>query len=144
MMCCMACEIVRRTELHSVTLTAQYILGKKNILAYQLSRPDEVLPKERSLLPRVFKAICGVFGCPHLNLFVTRVNTRLPLYISPVPDLMAWKQDAFQHPWDHLSAYAFLPFARLRPVLLRVLLLTGFSLIRPAERVIHQSFVPGG
>ena len=34
---------------------------------------------------------------------------KLPLYISPVVDPMAWKQDAFQHFWDNLGAYTFLP-----------------------------------
>ena len=49
--------------------------------------------------------------------------------MSQVPDLLAWKHDTFQHPWDHLSASAFPPFALLRQVLSRVLLSTGFPLV---------------
>ena len=116
-LCRMAAEVVLWTKRHSVSLTVRYILA------------NQVLPTEWSLLLRVFEGICGVFGRPQLNLFATRANAKLPLYISPVPDPMVWKQDAFQHPWDHLSACAFPPFALLRQVLSRVLLSTGLSLI---------------
>ena len=30
---------------------------------------------------------------------------KLPLCRSLVLDLMAWKQDRFQHPWDHLQTF---------------------------------------
>ena len=80
-----------------VTITARYILGKKNVLTDELSHPDLVLPTSWSLLPWVFGAICEVHGCPHVGLFATRVNTKLPLYMSTVQDPMACNQDAFQH-----------------------------------------------
>ena len=70
-----------------------------------------------------------MFGQPHINLFATKAKAKLPMYMSPVPDPMAWKHDAFQHLWDNLSAYAFLPFALPHQVLLRVLPSTGFSLL---------------
>ena len=70
-----------------------------------------------------------MFGRPHLDLFATQANTKIPLYMSLVWDPMAWKQDAFQHPWDHLSTYTFQPFALLRQVLSRVLVSTSLLLI---------------
>ena len=85
-LCLMAPKITKWTEWHSVHLSARYIPGRMNILADQLSRPDQVLPTEWSLLPRVFEGICSIFGNPHLDLFATRANTKLPLYVSPVPD----------------------------------------------------------
>ena len=84
---------------------------------------------EWSLLPRVFEGICSVFGHPHLYFFATRVNTKVSLYESPALDPMAWKNDAFQHPWDHLSTHAFSPFALLRKVLFKVLTSAGILLI---------------
>ena len=45
------------------------------------------------------------------------------------PGLMAWKQDAIQHSWDHLSSDAFPPFALLWQVLSRVRLSIGLSLV---------------
>ena len=83
------------------------IPGKKNILADQLSRPDQIFPTEWS----VFDGICRVFRHPHLELFATRANNKLSLYVSPVPDPLAWKRDALHLPWNHLMAYAFFPFA---------------------------------
>ena len=42
---------------------------------------------------------------------------------------MAWKQDAFQHSWNHLSTYAFPRFTFIRQVLSRALLSTGLSFV---------------
>ena len=51
------------------------------------------------------------------------------LCISPVPDPMAWKQDAFHHPWNNLSSHTFPHFAFLRQLLSRVTLLGNLSLV---------------
>ena len=88
-LCLMASVITQWTERHSVRLDSRYIPGNKNILADQLSRPDQVFPTEWSLLPRVFEGICRIFGRPHLDLFATRVNAKLALYVSPIPDPLA-------------------------------------------------------
>ena len=42
-MCRMAAKVVLWTKRHSISLTARYILGKKNVLADQLSHPNQVL-----------------------------------------------------------------------------------------------------
>ena len=34
---------------------------------------------------------------------------------------MAWKEDAFQHPWDHLHAYVFPPFVLIHQIVNRVM-----------------------
>ena len=39
------------------------------------------------------------------RLFSTRVNHKLPLYVSPVPDQQAWKKDALNIDWSGLIAY---------------------------------------
>ena len=73
--------------------------------------------------------VMGDLACGLVNLFTTRVNVKLLLYISPVPDPMAWKQDAFQHSWDHLSDYSFSPFTLIQQVLSKALLPTRLSLV---------------
>ena len=88
----LAQEIILWREVHSGILSARYFLGKKHVLADQLSRPNQVLPTEWSLLPRVFNAVCKVFDCPIMDLLATQANVKLPLYVSQVPDSMAWKQ----------------------------------------------------
>ena len=94
---CSLAQIMAWRELHSVTLSARYIPGK-TILADQLSHPNQVLLAKRFVLSQVFDAICEVFGHLHIDLFATRANEKLPLYVSPGPDPMAWEQNAFQHP----------------------------------------------
>ena len=84
-----------------------------------------------------------MYGYPHVDLFANKVNTKLPLYMSPVFYHMAWKQDAFQLQWDGLSIYIFSPFSLLRQVLLRVMLLTNLydpgSNALASEGVVHRS-----
>ena len=112
----MASEITWWTKQHSVQLVASYILKRKTILSDQLSRPNQVLTTEWSLLPQVSEGVCSIFGRPHLNLFATQANMKLQLYMSPVPDPLAWKQNAVQHPQGNPYACAFPPFALLRQV----------------------------
>ena len=44
-----------------------------------------------------------------MDLFATRLNTKLPLYVSPIPDPQAWAVDALNIPWENLVAYAYPP-----------------------------------
>ena len=53
--------------------------------------------------------ICQNYGRPLVDLFATSRNRKLLMYVSPVPDAMVWKDDSFQHPWDHLYALCFFP-----------------------------------
>ena len=46
-----------------------------------------------------------------IDLFVTALNYRLPVYFSPLNDPMAAETDVFLQEWDGLQAYAFPPFA---------------------------------
>ena len=42
---------------------------------------------------------------PHVDLFATHLNHKLPLYVSPVPDPKAWDIDALNINWTGLTAY---------------------------------------
>ena len=102
-----------------------------------------------------YRMVCSALGLPcslqsvqssSFRVVCYRTNAKLPLHVSPVPDPMAWKQDAFQCPWDNLSSHAFPPFSLLHQVFSRVLLLTGPSLIPfgsvlASERVARRSVV---
>ena len=94
-------EIIAWSELHMVNIMTDYgyIPGKKNILVDQLGCLDQILPMEWSLLLQVFNHL-------HMDLFATRVIMKLPIYMSHIPNPMAWKEDTLQHLWDSLSAYA--------------------------------------
>ena len=66
-----------------------------------------------SLHPLVFQEICQVWHKPMVDLFATRLNAKLPTYVSPVPDDKAWQIDALNISWEGLDAYAFCPVAIL-------------------------------
>ena len=51
-----------------------------------------------------------------MDLFATSLNTKLPLYVSPIPDPQAWAVDSLNIPWENLVAYAFPPTALLPKV----------------------------
>ena len=64
---------------------------------------------EWSLHPQVFKQICQKWFTPHVDLFATHLNHKVPLYVSPVPDLNAWDIDALNINWSGLTALPCLP-----------------------------------
>ena len=87
------------------------------MMADLLSRSNQVLSTEWSLHPQVFKQICQKWFNPQVYLFATRLNHKLPLYVSPVPDPNAWDIDALNINWSGLTAYAYPPMALLHRVI---------------------------
>ena len=72
---------------------------------------------EWSLHPSVFRALTRELGIPLLDLFATRWNHKLPLFVSPVPDPTAMAVDALSKSRKALWAYAYPPTALLSRVL---------------------------
>ena len=64
---------------------------------------------EWSLLPEVIQTICSRWHQPKIDLFDTRFNNKLPLFVLPVPDPLATAVDALSLPWEDLDSYAFPP-----------------------------------
>ena len=86
------------------------------MVADKLSRLGQTIQTEWSLLPEVFQAICSRWHRPEIDLFATRFNNKLPLFVSSVPDPLAAAVDALSLPWEDLDAYAFPPAAILGKV----------------------------
>ena len=86
-------------------------------MADLLSRPDKVIPTEWTLNQSSLFPLWKRWGKPHIDLFATKFNKRLPIYVSPVQDLEAWAVDAMETPWSGMSAYAFPPFNLIQSVL---------------------------
>ena len=100
--------LVLRRDLN-ISLSAKHIPGRLNALADGLSRKHQLLPSEWTLHQEVANQIFFSVDRPHVNLFATRDNNRLPLYVSPVYDAAAWAVDALSFAWDQLVAYAYPP-----------------------------------
>ena len=99
-----------------VTLKARHIPGRLNVVADKLSRLGQTIQTEWSLLPEIFQALCDRWHRPQIDLFATRFNHKLPLFVSPVPDPMVTAVDALSLSWKNLDAYAFPPTAILGKV----------------------------
>ena len=104
-----------------------------NVVADKLSRLGQIIQTEWSLLPEVFQAICDRWHQPQIDLFATRFNNKLPLFVSPIPDPQAAAVDALSQAWEDMDAFAFPPTAILGKVVekLRDTLYTRFILIGP-------------
>ena len=76
-------------------LKAVHILGCLSVMVDLLSRSNQVQSTEWSLHPQVFKQICQKWFTPHVDLFTTHLNHKVPLNRSPVPDQNAWDIDAW-------------------------------------------------
>ena len=116
-LCALMWRILTWCNLNNVTLRARHIPGSLNVIADGLSRRNQIQSTEWSLSPQVFKQISRIWESPQVDLFATRLNTKLPLYVSPIPDPQAWAVDALNIPWENLVAYAFPPTALLPKVI---------------------------
>jgi len=119
-------SMMRETDLlfqlviqHQWTLRARHIAGKLNVLADQLSRRGQVIPTEWSLDQGVADSLFLLWGKPLVDLCATQLNTKCPLYVSPVPDPQALAVDALSVNFQGLDAYVFPPHQILSRILVR-------------------------
>ena len=85
-MCTLLWKIMTWCPRYHITLKARHIPGCLNVMDDLLSRSNPVQSTEWSLHPQVFKQICQMWFTPHVDLFATHLNHKLPLYVSPIPD----------------------------------------------------------
>lgn len=103
-----------------VHVTPHFLPGHLNVLADLQSRPHQVLATEWTLQPQVFARLQSHYPSMDIDLFATRLNNRLPRFVSPFPDPQAVDSDAMTMEWQGLQAYAFPPIALISEVLLKV------------------------
>lgn len=110
-------EILQWAEDHTVQILTQFVKGSSNVLADCLSRQDQVISTEWTLHQDICYRLWRLWSYPTVDLFATRLNFRLPNFVSPFRDPMAIATDAFLYNWDHQDLYAFPPFPLIRKVL---------------------------
>lgn len=94
----------------NIWLTVNHVPGAKNVIADELSRQLS-MDTEWSLDYHVFHEICSKFGKPNVDLFASRLNNKLPKYVSFLPDPTACAIDAFNMNLDgNILYYSFPPF----------------------------------
>ena len=104
-----------------IVLRARHIPGHLNVIADKLSRHKQVIQTEWSVLQEIFDLLCRRWHEPEVDLFATRFNHKLPRFVPPVPDRLAWKVDALSLQWEDLDVYAFPPTALLGQVVTKLL-----------------------
>ena len=119
-MCTLLWRIMSWCHRFKISLRARDIPGCLNVIADSLSRSTQIQSTEWSLHPQVFKRICTKWFTPQVDLFATRLNHKLSLYVSPVPDQNAWNIDVLNISWSSLVAYAYPPTALLPKVIQKV------------------------
>ena len=107
-------------EARGCWLSVVHIPGVDNVIADLRSRHflDHL---EWELSQDLFLSICRKFGTPDVDLFASRLNFKLPLYVSWEPDPGSWRTDAFSFSWSDLFCYCFPPFKLLPVVIKKVL-----------------------
>ncbi|MBV2113362.1 MAG: hypothetical protein KUF82_20615 [Candidatus Thiodiazotropha sp. (ex Ctena orbiculata)] len=116
----MATKLLAWCAKRQVSLTARFVPGKLNVLADSLSRKGQIIHTEWTLHMGTLSQIFHFWEVPHIDLFATRWNNRLPVFVSPVQDPLAWAVDAMSLSWEGMLAYAFPPFPLLLKVLLKI------------------------
>ena len=103
----------------NIWISACHIAGKDNVDADDLSRNinDKI---EWALDQASFDHICHLMGTPEIDLFASRINKKLPRYISFLPDAEAEAINAFHHKWQEFS-YIFPPFNLIPRILQKIL-----------------------
>ena len=66
---------------------------------------DKPISTEWSLNQEIANKIFQIMDFPSIDLFATRLNHRLPLYVSPIPDQKALSIDAITLDWNRKHAY---------------------------------------
>ena len=90
-------------------VSPEHIAGVSNVLADALSR-DRVISTEWALSKETFRAISRAHPDMEVDLFATRDNRQLPLFVSPFQDPKAIATDAFRVDWNRWrSVYLYPP-----------------------------------
>ena len=101
-------RILRWAESLPLVLAPQFMMGKNNVLADALSRPNQILGSEWTLKTEVFLDLRKRWPVM-INLFATSSNHQCSLYFSPFHDLNALGTDALLQNWDGYQGFAFPP-----------------------------------
>ena len=105
---------------HNIQLLVKHLPGRFNTLADRMSRVDKPISTEWSLNQEIANKIFQIMDFPSIDLFATRLNHRLPFYVSPIPDQKALSIDALSMDWNRIHAYAFPPFHLIPAVINKI------------------------
>ncbi|CAJ0925813.1 unnamed protein product [Ranitomeya imitator] len=109
-------------------ISAVHIPGVENWAADFLSR-EGLAAGEWSLHPEVFHQICLRWGTPDVDLTASRVNRKVPQFVSRSRDPLAVGVDALAIPWSQFELPYLFPSLPLLPKLLKKIKAEGVPVI---------------
>ena len=115
----LAKEIWQWCITRDIWLSASHVPGVENVAADFESRHFNE-DAEWKLNTVVFNRIVQAFGPFDIDLFASRLNTQLPVYVSWRPDPQAQFVDAFSISWHGYNCYLFPPFSVISRCLRKV------------------------
>ena len=86
----------------------------------QVQHSSKPISTEWSLNQEIANKVFQIMDFPSIDLFATRLNHRLPFYVSPIPDQKALSIDALSMDWNRIHAYAFPPFHLIPAVINKI------------------------
>ena len=101
----------------NIHLTAAHVAGSLNVEADEMSRKKGNDDLEWSLDESVFNKLKNRHPNLEIDLFASRLNHKLPCYVSRFPEPDAWAVDAFSLIWSNNSFYIFPPFSLIPRIL---------------------------
>ena len=140
-LCLEVWEILYWCFQNKIQLLVKHVPGKFNTLADRLSRVNKPISTEWCLNQEVANAVLHMTQFPNIDLFATRLNHRLPLYVSPIPDQKALSKDALSMNWNRIHAYAFPPF-HLIPALINKIRVSQCKIVLIAPFWPSRSWFP--
>ena len=125
-------RILHWAEDRHIVLAPQFIMGRNNVLADSLSRPNQIQGLEWTLKMEMFLDLRRKWPVM-VDLFATSSNHCCSLYFLPFHDPGGLGTDALLQCWDGLQVYAFPPWSLIPLVLKKLHLSSGvlMTLIAP-------------
>ena len=115
--CHLALDVRAWCRQHDIFLVASHLSGDKNVLVDALSRGSHHHPTEWTLHNAVTRAIFQRWPTPHVDLFASEKNLKLPVFSSIRPSPSSSGVNALTQNWECLYEYAYLPTALVPRVL---------------------------
>ena len=114
-----ACDLWNWCIARQVWISATHIPGRCNVEADRESRKSDQ-DKEWALHEGVFDTLASMWGKPDIDLFASRINNKVPVYVSWKPDPSAVHINAFTMSWSSKLNYIFPPFSLIGRILQKV------------------------
>ena len=141
----MARDLLCYLHSQNIVLSVSHISTDLNVLADRLSSPDHPVPAEWKLDPEIFREITAQLFLPQVDLFATRWNNQLPLFVSPCPDQQAMHNNALTLDWNQFhTVYLYPPEGVLMQAIERLQSFMGQALVVAplnTTKLYHNSLV---